>query len=87
MGPYNFFFRNFIHNTQDSSRPMIEQGFIFLDGNTTIGDDVFIGRECVFMPCIRIGSHSIVGARSVVTKDVGDNVMVAGNPARIRKER
>ena len=87
MGPYNFFFRNFIHNTQDSSRPMIEQGFVFLDGKLTIGDDVFIGRECMFMPCIKIGSHSIIGARSVVTKDVDDMVMVAGNPAQIRKKR
>lgn len=66
---------------------MIEQGFKFVEGRFEICDDVWIGRDCLFMPCKKIGSHSVVGARSVVTKDVPESVIVAGNPARIIKER
>lgn len=87
MGPNNFFFGNFTHEISDTTRPMIEQGFKHLKGRTEIGDDVWIGRECIFMPCRHIGSHSVIGARSVVTKDVGSYVIVAGNPAKIVKER
>lgn len=87
MGPNNFFFGGFTHNIDDTTRPMIEQGFKILDGRTEIGDDVWIGRECLFMPCKKIGSHSVVGARSVVTKDVPDWVIVGGAPARVVKNR
>jgi maltose O-acetyltransferase len=87
MGPNNFFFGGFTHNIDDTTRPMIEQGFKILDGRTEIGDDVWIGRECLFMPCKKIGSHSVVGARSVVTKDVPEYVIVGGNPAKVIKER
>ena len=87
MGPNNFFFGGFTHNISDVTKPMIEQGFKFIDGKTEIGDDVWIGQDCLFMPCVKIGSHSVVGARSVVTKNIYEYVIVAGNPARIVKER
>lgn len=87
MGPDNFFFGGFTHNISDTTIPMIDQGFKFIDGRTEICDDVWIGRECLFMPCLKVGSHSVVGARSVVTKDVPRAVIVAGNPAKIVKER
>lgn len=87
MGPNNFFFGGFTHIFSDVSKPMIEQGFRSIEGRPEIGDDVWIGRECLFMPCKKIGSHSIVGARSVVTKDVPEYVIVAGNPAKIIRER
>ena len=87
MGPDNFFFAGFTHRIDDVNKPMIEQGFKFIDGVTEIGDDVWIGRDCLFMPCLKIGSHSVVGARSVVTKDVPQHVIVAGNPAKVVKER
>ena len=87
MGPHNFFFGGFTHDISDHTKPMIDQGFKFLNGRTEIGDDVWIGRECLFMPCKKIGSHSVVGARSVVTKDVPEYVIVGGNPAKVIKER
>lgn len=87
MGPNNFFFGGFTHNISDVNKPMIEQGFRFIDGKPEIGDDVWIGRECLFMPCIKIGSHSVVGARSVVTKNIPERVIVGGNPAKIIKQR
>jgi maltose O-acetyltransferase len=47
-----------------------------------IGDNVWIGGAAVICPGVTIGDNSIVGAGSVVTKQVPPNVVVAGNPAR-----
>lgn len=49
----------------------------------TIGDSVWIGGGSTILPGVTIGSNVVVGAGSVVTKDVPDNVVVAGNPAKI----
>lgn len=49
----------------------------------TIGDDVFIGVNTIIMPGVSIGSRVIVGAGSVVTRDIPDDTVVAGNPARV----
>lgn len=48
-----------------------------------IGDDVWIGGGAILCPGITIGSKSVIGAGAVVTKDVPDNVVAAGNPAKI----
>lgn len=87
MGPNCFFFSSFTHNIDNVEKPMIEQGFKIIKGNTEIEDDVWIGRDVLFMPCLKICAHSVIGARSVVTKNVPERVIVAGNPARIVKER
>jgi Acetyltransferase (isoleucine patch superfamily) len=55
-------------------------------GNVTIGENCFIGFESLIMPGVRIGNNSVVAARSVVTKDVPPNVLVAGSPAKIIKK-
>src|SRR5690554_6001525 len=51
----------------------------------TIGNNVFIGINSVILPGVKIGNNVVIGACSVVTKDVPDNSVVAGNPARIIK--
>ena len=51
----------------------------------TIGDDVWIGGNCTILPGVTIGSNVIVAAGAVVTKDVPDNCVVAGVPARVVK--
>ena len=51
-----------------------------------IGKNVWIGSDCTILPGITIGNNSIIGAGSVVTKNVPDNVVVAGNPAKLIKE-
>lgn len=48
----------------------------------TIGDDVWIGGNCTVLPGVTIGNNVIVAAGAVVTKDVPDNCVVAGVPAR-----
>ena len=52
-------------------------------GTVRLGNDVFIGVNSVILRDVTIGDYSIVGAGSVVTKDVPPSVVVAGNPARI----
>ncbi len=53
---------------------------------TYIGKNCFIGANSIILPGVRIGDHVIVGAGSVITKDVKSNCIVAGNPAKIIKE-
>ena len=48
-----------------------------------IEDNVFIGMNCLVLKGIRIGNGSVIGAGSVVTKDIPSEVVAAGNPARI----
>lgn len=50
--------------------------------NTAIGNRVFIGSGSIIMPGVSVGNDVIIGAGSVVTKDVPDNTVYAGNPAR-----
>ena len=50
-----------------------------------IGDDVWIGGSAVICPGVSIGDRSVIGAGSVVTKDLPDDVFVAGNPCRVIK--
>ena len=53
-----------------------------------IGDGVFIGVNALIAPMVRkIGAHAVIGAGSVLTKDVGENEIWAGNPARFIKMR
>lgn len=49
----------------------------------TIGDNVWLGGSVVVCPGITIGDNSVVGAGSVVTKDIPANVVAAGNPCRV----
>ena len=56
-------------------------------GDTVVGNDVWLGRECVIMPGIHIGDGAIVAAYSVVTRDVEPYTVVGGNPARPIKRR
>jgi maltose O-acetyltransferase len=48
-----------------------------------IGDDVWVGGGALIMPGVTIGSRTVIGAGSVVTKDVPDGVYAAGNPCRV----
>lgn len=51
-----------------------------------IGDDVWIGGNVTILPGVTIGSNVIVAAGAVVTKDVPDNCLVGGVPARVIRE-
>jgi maltose O-acetyltransferase len=46
---------------------------------------VWIGSHVIILPGVRIGRNSAIGAGSVLTKDVPDNCIAAGNPARLSR--
>ncbi|WP_426451460.1 acyltransferase [Paenibacillus sp. S-38] len=51
-----------------------------------IEDNVWIGTGCLILPGVRIGRNSVVAAGSTVTRDVPENVVVAGSPAKVLRE-
>ena len=72
------------HNFTDTEKRIDEQGV-----STTpvvIEDDVWIGANAVVLPGVRIGTHSVVAAGAVVTKDVPPHSIVAGIPAKLIKK-
>lgn len=56
-----------------------------IGGYTRICEGAFIGINATILPKVTIGSNSVVGGGAVVTKDVPDNTIVVGNPARVIK--
>ena len=75
------------HKFDRTDIPMCQQGS---NPKTvlTIGDDVWIGnRVTILSNCRSIGNGAIIGACSVVTKDVPDYAIVAGNPAKVIRYR
>ena len=62
----------------DSRNSLYEYGI-----DVTIGDNVWIGGNVVIMPGVNIGSNCVIGAGSVVTKDIPDWSVAAGNPCRV----
>ena len=53
-------------------------------GKVIIGDDVFIGQSSIILPNVTIGNRVLIGAGSVVTKDIPSNSVAVGNPARVK---
>ena len=51
----------------------------------TLGNNVYVGNNVIFMPGITVGSNVIIGAGAVVTKDIPDNSVAVGVPARVIK--
>lgn len=49
----------------------------------TIGDNVWFGGDVTVLPGVKIGSNSVIGAKSLVTKDIPENVLAFGNPCRV----
>ncbi|MFD2133438.1 Vat family streptogramin A O-acetyltransferase [Pseudogracilibacillus auburnensis] len=58
-----------------------------LKGDTVIGNDVWIGLDATIMPGVNVGDGAIIGAKSIVTKDVEPYTIVGGNPAKKIKKR
>lgn len=65
----------------DSRNSLYEYGI-----EVTIGDNVWIGGNTVILPGVHIGSNTVIGAGSVVTKDIPDWVVAAGNPCKVIRE-
>lgn len=72
------------HNFADTSKRIDEQGVNTMP--VTIEDDVWIGANAVVLPGVRIGTHAVVAAGAIVTKDVPPHSLVAGVPAKVIKQ-
>lgn len=48
-----------------------------------VGNNVWIGGNVVVLPGVKIGDHCVIGAGSVVTKDIPDNSVAVGNPCKV----
>lgn len=74
------------HESSQVDVPMCEQGSTE-EKPVIIGNDVWIGGRVIILPGVKIGNGAIIGAGSVVTKDVLEYDIVAGNPARVIRNR
>lgn len=73
------------HKFDDIERPIRLQGETISE--IRIGDDVWIGVNAIILPGIKVGSHSVISAGAVVTKDVPEWSIVGGVPACVIKYR
>jgi len=84
MGPdVKIYSRN--HNYDDTSLPISSQGK--KKYRTILGDDIWIGANVIILAGVKIGSHSVLAAGSIITKNIEPYSIVGGNPAKIIKKR
>jgi acetyltransferase-like isoleucine patch superfamily enzyme len=76
---------DFDHGVVEVERPVREQGIYKRDVN--VGHNVWIGYGACLLRGITVGNNAVVGTSAVVTRDVPDNAVVAGIPARIIRMR
>jgi len=67
----------------DTNFHPVQQGDPILEAEIVIGRNVWIGEHSIVMPGVTIGDHSVIGANSVVTKNIPSRVMAAGSPAKV----
>lgn len=85
MGPHCTIYTN-NHKHEWNGIPFIEQGYT-PRMPVRIGNNVWIGGGVTILPGITIGDNVVIGAGAVVTKDVPNDCIVGGNPARVLKQK
>jgi len=73
------------HKYEDDSVPISEQGVT--TNNIIVEDEAWIAANCVVLPGVTIGKHSVVSAGSIVRRNVPSYSVVSGNPAKVIKKR
>jgi acetyltransferase-like isoleucine patch superfamily enzyme len=69
----------------DTNFHQIQEGEAVFQAQVIIGKNVWIGQNAIVMPGVTIGDHTLIGANSVVTKDIPSKVIAAGSPAKAIK--
>ena len=73
------------HEYRNVEVPVIDQGVVQRGQKVSIGEGTYIGINAVIVGDVRIGKHCVIGANSVVTKDVPDYCVAVGSPAKVIK--
>ncbi|MCX5809876.1 MAG: acyltransferase [Proteobacteria bacterium] len=81
----NVFIADTHHEYQKLGIPIMHQGITTHDDQVTIGDETWIGINTVIMGNVKVGKHCVLGANSVVNKDIPDYCVAVGNPAKVIK--
>ena len=81
----NVFIADTHHEYQKLGIPIMHQGITTHNDEITIGDETWIGINAVIMGSVKVGKHCVIGANSVVTKDVPDYCVAVGSPAKVVK--
>ena len=76
---------NIMKNGWEKSAPSLSD--LKLKGNTIIGNDVWIGQNVTVLPAVHIGDGAIIGANSVVAKDIPPYSVAVGNPCEVKRKR
>lgn len=93
VSTHHFLFTdNYLLRNQDNCKILIPEDekpldFFSVNQKTTIGNDVWIGKNAIIIAGVKIGNGAIIGAGAVVTKDVPDYAIVGGVPAKIIRYR
>ena len=86
IGAFSYFIGSGPYGTESLELPFKKQG-MFPQGGITIADNVWFGSNVQILDGVEIGSGSIIGASTVVNKNVGDYDVVAGVPMKLLKNR
>lgn len=73
------------HEYRNVNIPIIDQGIVQKGQKVYIGDGSYIGINAVIVGNVKIGKHCVIGANSVVTRDVPDYSVAVGSPAKVIK--
>lgn len=73
------------HAFDDPTRPIIVQDYV-ASRQVVLRRGCWIGANVTILPGVTIGENAVVGAGSIVTRDVPPRTVVAGNPARVIRE-
>lgn len=76
---------NIMGNGWEKSAPSLTD--LKLKGDTIVGNDVWIGQNVTVLPAVHIGDGAIIGANSVVAKDIPPYSVVVGNPCEVKRKR
>jgi acetyltransferase-like isoleucine patch superfamily enzyme len=81
----NVYISDCLHGFEDVSMPILEQPLVNL-GRVIIEDEAWLGERVCVLPNVTIGKHSVIGANSVVTKDIPAYCVAVGTPAKVIKK-
>ena len=81
----NVMFIAYSHNFEDINTPIMYQDCY--DASIVVEDDVWIGHGVTILPGVKIGKGCVIGAGSVVNKDIPENSIAVGAPAKVVKKR